>query len=127
MLYFYPKSFTSVCTVEAHDFADAMPQFAQAGASVIGLSADSLATQQEFSSKECRDTFPVGADPKLAVAKRYGVALSIPGTSLGFAERVSYVSAPDGTILSTLADGDAAPHIRNALDAVRAWRAKQGH
>ena len=126
VVYFYPKSFTSVCTVEAHDFADAMPQFAALGAAVIGLSADDIATQQEFSAKECRDTFPVGADPKLAVARSYNVALAIPGTAFGFAERVSYVIAPDGTILSTLKDGDAAPHIRNALDALRVWRAKQG-
>ena len=126
VVYFYPKSFTSVCTVEAHDFAEAMPQFAALGTSVIGLSADDIATQREFSSKECRDTFPVGADPKLAVARSYDVALAIPGTRLGFAERVSYVVAPDGTILSALKDGDAAPHIRNALDVLRAWRARQG-
>lgn len=127
VVYFYPKSFTSTCTVEAHDFAEAMPDFAALGAAVIGLSADDIATQREFSAKECRDTFPVGADPKLAVAKRYDVAYAIPGTSYGFAQRVSYVIAPDGTILSVLKDGDAEPHIRNALAALRAWRAKQGH
>ena len=126
VVYFYPKSFTSVCTVEAHDFAEAMPQFAALGAGVIGLSADSIATQREFSAKECRDTFPVGADPKLAVARLYDVALAVPGTAFGFAERVSFVVAPDGTILSTLKDRDAAPHIRNALDVLRGWRAKQG-
>ncbi len=71
VLYFYPQSFTSTCTIEAHDFADAMPQFAAAGASVIGLSGDGIDTQREFSSKECRDTFPVGADSGLAVAKSY--------------------------------------------------------
>ena len=62
VVYFYPKSFTSTCTLEAHEFADAIPTFQAAGASVIGLSGDSIATQREFSSKECRDTFPVGAD-----------------------------------------------------------------
>ncbi len=123
VVYFYPKSFTSTCTLEAHAFADAMPTFAAAGASVIGLSADSIGTQREFSAKECRDTFPVGADPSLAVAKSYDAALAIPGTTLGFAARTSYVIAPDGHILSTLSDGDAEPHIANALAAVRAWRA----
>ena len=126
VVYFYPKSFTSVCTVEAHEFADAIPAFKAAGASVIGLSADTIGTQQEFSSKECRDTFPVGADADLAVARTYDVALAIPGTSMGFAKRVSYVIAPDGTILSTLSSGDAAPHIKNALAAVQAWRANKG-
>jgi len=38
VVYFYPAAFTQGCTVEAHDFAAAMPQFAAAGASVIGVS-----------------------------------------------------------------------------------------
>ena len=126
VVYFYPKSFTSVCTVEADDFAEAMPELTKLGASVIGLSGDDIATQRAFSAKECRDTFPVGADPKLAVARRYDVALAIPGTGYGFAQRVSFVIAPDGTILSMLKDGDAEPHIRNALATLRAWQAKQG-
>ncbi len=126
VLYFYPKSFTSVCTLEAHAFADAMPQFAAAGASVIGVSADGIETQQEFSSKECRDTFPVGADPSLDVARAYDVALAIPGTGMGFANRVSYVIAPDGHILEEHADSGAESHIATALAAVEAWRKSAG-
>ena len=122
VLYFYPKSFTSVCTLEAHDFADAMPQFAAAGASVIGVSADGIDTQREFSSKECRDTFPVGADPSLDVARAYDAALTIPGTSSGFANRISYVIAPDGRILEEHTDSGAEGHISTALAAVKAWR-----
>ena len=125
VVYFYPKSFTSVCTIEAHAFADAIPTFQAAGASVIGLSGDGIATQREFSSKECRDTFPVGADQNLAVAKSYDAAMTIPGTGFGFANRTSYVIAPDGKILSTYSDSDAEPHIKNAVSAVRAWR--EGH
>ncbi len=123
VVYFYPKSFTSTCTLEAHAFAEAMPTLAAAGASVIGLSADGIAIQRDFSAKECRDTFPVGADPSLAVAKSYDAALAIPGTNLGFAARTSYVIAPDGHILSALSDRDAEPHIANALAALRAWKA----
>jgi hypothetical protein len=63
VLYFYPKSFTSVCTVEAHEFAENIENFAAAGASVIGLSGDKIEVQRDFSTKECRDKFPVGADP----------------------------------------------------------------
>ena len=122
VLYFYPKSFTSVCTVEAHAFADAMPQFAAVGASVIGVSTDRIETQQEFSSKECRDTFPVGADANLDVARAYDVALAIPGTGTGFANRVSFVIAPDGRILEEHADSAAESHISTALAAVEAWR-----
>ena len=123
VLYFYPKSFTSVCTVEAHEFADAMPTFEAAGASVIGVSADTIDTQREFSSKECRDTFPVGADPRLSVIRAYDAAFGIPGTSMGFAQRISYVIAPDGKIIEAYADASAENHIKNALTAVRAWHA----
>ena len=123
VVYFYPKSFTSVCTQEAHDFAEAMPDFAAVGASVIGVSADTIDTQIAFSSKECRDTFPVGADPHLAVARAYDVAYAIPGTTIGYASRVSYVIAPDGTILSRTVSGEAEPHIADALTAVKRWRA----
>ena len=126
VLYFYPKSFTSVCTLEAHAFADAMPQFADAGASVIGVSADGIDTQREFSTKECRDTFPVGADPSLDVARAYDVALAIPGTGMGFANRVSYVIAPDGHILEEHQDSGAESHIATALAAVKAWRKGAG-
>lgn len=126
VLYFYPKSFTSVCTLEAHAFADAMPQFAAAGASVIGVSADGIDTQREFSSKECRDTFPVGADADLAVARSYDAAMALPGTSLGFAKRISYVIAPDGHILEEHTDSAAESHIATALASVKAWRESRG-
>lgn len=69
VLYFYPKSFTQGCTLEAHAFAEAAPQFAAAGATVIGLSADDLATQKKFSTEACRDKFAVGiASPAIISA-----------------------------------------------------------
>lgn len=127
VVYFYPKSFTSVCTLEAHEFAESMPKFEKEGASVIGISADGIDTQREFSSKECRDTFPVGADPKFGVVRAYDDALTVPGTNIGFAERVSYVISPEGKILSTFASSEAEGHIEHALDSVRAWRAAHQH
>jgi thioredoxin-dependent peroxiredoxin len=78
VLYFYPKSFTSVCTVEAHEFAENIENFAAAGASVIGLSGDKIEVQRDFSTKECRDKFPVGADPSFSVIKAYDAAFTHP-------------------------------------------------
>ena len=126
VLYFYPKSFTSVCTVEAHEFAEAMEDFAVAGASVIGVSSDPIATQREFSKKECRDKFPVGADPDFKVIKAYDAAFSVPIKGPVFAERLSYVIAPDGKILYAYSDASAHGHIVNALEQVRKWRERQG-
>lgn len=121
ILYFYPKSFTSVCTVEAHEFAEAMEQFAEMHTSVIGVSSDKFETQREFSSKECRDKFPVGADPKFDVIKAYDAAFSVPVAGPMFASRISYVISPEGKIISVVEDSGATKHIQGALEAVRKW------
>lgn len=122
VLYFYPKSFTSVCTVEAHEFAEAMEQFAAMNASVIGVSGDKIETQREFSAKECRDKFPVGADPKFDVIKAYDAAFSVPVAGPMFASRISYVISPEGKIVSVVEDSGATRHIQGALEAVRKWK-----
>ena len=62
VVYFYPAAFTKGCTIEAHDFAEAMPQFRKLGASVIGVSHDDIATLNKFSVSECQSKFPVAAD-----------------------------------------------------------------
>lgn len=121
VLYFYPKSFTKVCTEEAHDFAEHAGDFAAAGATLIGLSVDTIATQIEFSSRECRDKFPVGADSDGAVAKSFDALMSVPVVNV--AQRISYVIAPDGKIIYSYMDMSAAGHIANSLRALREWRA----
>lgn len=125
VLYFYPKSFTSVCTVEAHEFAESIGEFAALGASVIGVSSHPIEVQREFSQKDCRDKFPVGSDPDFSVIKAYDAAFSIPLKGTVFAERISYVIAPDGKIVHALVDSGAHKHITNALDALRKWREGQ--
>ncbi|MGH6835908.1 MAG: peroxiredoxin [Methylocella sp.] len=122
VLYFYPKSFTSVCTIEAHEFAESIENFATAGASVIGVSGDKIEVQRDFSTKECRDKFPVGADPSFSVIKAYDVAFNIPLVGAAFANRVSYVISPEGKILYSYADSKAEKHIENTLAVVRKWR-----
>jgi thioredoxin-dependent peroxiredoxin len=121
VLYFYPKSFTSVCTVEAHEFAENIENFEAAGASVIGVSADTIEVQREFSARECRDKFPIGADPGFAVIKAYDAAFKIPVYGPAFANRISYVISPERKILYAYADSSAEKHIENALAAVMKW------
>jgi peroxiredoxin len=118
VLYFYPKSFTKVCTEEAHEFAENIGTFAAAGASVIGLSADPIDVQREFSTKECRDKFPVGADPDLSVINAYDAKFE----GRAMANRISYVISPEGKIISSFQDRDASKHIEVALGAVTKWR-----
>ena len=114
VLYFYPKAFTQSCTLEANAFAEAMPQFRAAGASVIGLSNDDIATLKRFSREECRDAFPVGVASRKLIAD-YFVAL--PNSDL--ASRTSYVIGPDGRIAMVYSNSDYRDHVKRTLAAVR--------
>jgi thioredoxin-dependent peroxiredoxin len=124
VVYFYPKSFSKVCTEEANLFAEATPDFERLGASVIGISTDTIETQREFSRLECRDKFPVAADPKGDIAKAYDVLARKEDGGV-FATRTSYVIAPDGRIASVLTARDAGSHIESALSSMKAWKARQ--
>jgi peroxiredoxin len=120
VLYFYPKAFTQGCTLEANAFAEAMPQFKAAGASVIGMSNDDIETLKRFSREECRDAFPVGvAGPKVIAA--YDVAM---GNS-GLTTRTSYVIAPGGRIVAVHSNSDYRGHVAKTLAAVQALSKKK--
>ena len=114
VVYFYPKAFTSGCTKEAHDFADNMAAYKKMNATVIGISGDDIATLNKFSVSDCRSKFPVAADDKLVVAKSYD---SIVANT--FANRTSYVIAPDGKIAYVYSDLDPDKHVENTLAAIR--------
>ncbi|MDC8753418.1 peroxiredoxin [Erythrobacter sp. sf7] len=117
VLYFYPKAFTQGCTLEANAFAEAMPRFKAAGASVIGMSNDDIDTLKRFSREECRDAFPVGV-AGADVIKGYDVAL---GNS-GLTSRTSYVIATDGRIVAVHSNSDYRGHVEKTLAAVRALK-----
>ena len=121
VLYFFPKAFTQGCTLEANAFAEAMPEFKKAGAQVVGLSADDLDTLKDFSTKECRDAFPVAmASP--ATIKAYDVALVMNGNATGVSDRTSYVIAQDGRIAMVHSDLDWREHVSQTLAAVKALK-----
>jgi len=114
VVYFYPKAFTSGCTLEANAFAEAMPEFRALGASVIGMSNDDIATLKEFSRKECRDAFPVGV-ANAALMAQYEVG----GPERPYASRTSYVIAPDGRISTVYSSGDYRQHVSRTLAGVK--------
>ncbi len=119
VLYFYPKAFTQGCTLEAKAFADASGDFAKAGATVIGLSADDLPTLERFSKEGCRDKFAVlSATP--AIISAYDVDLKRAGVSSGMTTRTSYVIGKDGRIKLVHSNMDYKDHVRLTLEAVRA-------
>lgn len=123
VLYFFPAAFTPGCSAEARAFAESIGEFKAAGASVIGMSADPVDKLADFSTKDCASKFPVAsAGPR--VITDYDVALTYKGADgkpNTITNRTSYVIAPDGSIIFSLTDPAAQPHVQNTLDAVRAY------
>jgi peroxiredoxin Q/BCP len=120
VLYFYPAAFTPGCTIEAHEFAEAIDKYKALGASVIGVSSDDIATLNKFSVSECRSKFPVAADADKKIMTAYDARLA-----LGYANRTSYVIAPDGRIIYEYTALDPSQHVANTLAAVEKWKAEQ--
>lgn len=117
VLYFYPKAFTSGCTLEAHAFSEAVPEFRKAGAQVIGMSADKLDVLRKFSVEHCRSAFPVATATK-ATIKAYDVALPL----VGMTNRTSYVIARDGRVVMVHSDLSWKDHVTKTLAAVHALK-----
>lgn len=115
VLYFYPKAFTQGCTLEANAFAEAMPQFRAAGASVVGMSNDDIATLKRFSREECRDAFAVGS-----ASQRLINAYDVGRGNSDLASRTSYVIAQDGRVAFVHSNSDYRGHVARTLAAVRA-------
>ena len=122
VLYFYPAAFTSGCTEEAHEFADAVPQFNALGATVIGVSQDGIEKLKKFSVSECRSKFPVASDKSGAISKEYDAVLI---GMLGYSDRTSYVILPDGHVSYAYRAMDPTGHVGNTLAAVKAWKDAQ--
>ena len=123
VLYFFPKVFTSGCTAEAHDFAEATDKFKALGATVIGVSHDPIDKVTEFSTKECRDKFAVGSDADGSVMKKYDAVL------LGhtdYADRTSYVIAPTGEVLYSYTAMNPDKHVENTMAAVKNYQEAHG-
>jgi peroxiredoxin len=122
VLYFYPAAFSSGCSVEAHDFAEATDRFKALGATVIGVSSDKIDVLDKFSTADCQSKFALAADPQLTVAKSYDAVMT---KMLGYADRTSYVITPDSKILYSYSALDPDKHVENTMAALEKWRA--GH
>ncbi len=120
VLYFFPAAFTSGCTQEAHEFAEASDSFAKLHATVIGVTAGNVDRVAEFSKVECRNKFRVAADPGAKIAAQYESQMQ--GNPL-LSDRTSYVIARDGKILLSYTDMDPHAHIEKTLAATEAWAA----
>jgi len=122
VLYFYPAAFTAGCTVEAHDFAEAVDKYKALGATVIGVSRDKIETLNKFSVSECRSKFAVAADESQSIMKSYDAVLAIAPQ---YADRVSYVIGPDGKIIYAYTSLNPEKHVENTLEALKQWSAQK--
>jgi peroxiredoxin len=135
VVYFYPAAYTGGCDLEAHTFATHQAQFTAAGATIIGVSADSIDRLNRFSSDPdyCAGKFPVASDPKGHIAAEYGLKLVPPRPGVtdvngdpvkhGFIPRTTFVLDHTGKIIavfSTKTDHIRPDqHVTGALDIVR--------
>lgn len=121
VLYFFPKSFSEGCTVEAHLFSEHIADYQKLGATVIGISGDPIDQQKKFSTEACRSSFLVASDPGLTIAKQYD---AIYKQAPQYANRTSYVIAPNGTIAYAYTELDPGLHVQNTLSALQALKTK---
>ena len=119
VLYFFPAAFSEGCSAEAHYFAEAIPEFEALGATVIGVSGDDIATLSKFSVQACQSQFPVASDERQGVMKAYDAVLA---TRPEYANRVSYVIAPDGSIAYHYMSLNPTRHVEKMLGALRAMK-----
>ena len=119
VLYFFPAAYSADCSIEAHAFAEAMPRFEALGASVVGVSADDAATLAKFSAQACQGRFAVASDSGMAVIKAYDAAMT---TRPDYANRISYVIAPGGSIVYQYTSLNPTRHVDKTLEALRGWR-----
>jgi len=114
VVYFYPAAYTGGCDLEAHTFATDAAKFVAAGATIIGVSADSIQRLNSFSSDPnyCAGKSPVASDPDGKIAATYGLKMIPPQKGVvdvrgvtvthGFFPRTTFVIDRQGKIVATL-------------------------
>ena len=131
VVYFYPSAYTSGCNVQAHEFSTKSEQFAAAGASVVGVSLDSIERLNAFSADpdHCAGKLAVASDADGRIARSFGLrgtdaqpgAIDTRGKEIdhGFTERTTFVVRKDGTIAATVGGVSPTENVARALEQVR--------
>ena len=118
VLYFFPAAFSTGCSIEAHEFAEATSKFEALGATVIGVSGDDVETLNKFSVQACQGKFAVASDESKTIIKQYDAVMP---SRPDYANRISYVIAPGGTIVYNYMSLNPTRHAEKTLAAVRDW------
>lgn len=139
VVYFYPAAYTGGCDLEAHTFATEKDKFSEAGATIIGVSADSIARLNQFSSdpKYCAGKFAVASDPDGKIAAQYDLKMMPPQKGVtdvegkpvthGFLPRTTFVIDREGKVVSTFSSKEdhltPDEHVKRSLAIVRQMHA----
>ena len=131
VVYFYPSAFTNGCNVQARGFAVNHDKFAAAGATIVGVSLDSIARLNDFSADPdyCAGKIAVASDADGKIARAYDLAVreaqagrkDTRGADIdhGSTERTTFIVAPDGRIVATIGGLAPAANVAQSLEAVQ--------
>ncbi len=123
VLYFYPKDFSSGCTIEAHNFQRDQPQYQQNNVVVLGVSVDSADSHKQFCTKEGLN-FKLLADTDHKVSIAYGSL-----TNLGlvkFASRHTFITNPEGKVARVFTEVNPNKHSEEVLVALAELQKQSG-
>jgi len=115
VLYFYPKDFTSGCTLEAHNFQRDLDKYKAANAVILGVSVDTADSHKEFCAKEGLN-FKLLADTEAKVSEDYGSVMDYKGQKLS--ARNTFIIDPKGKIARVFVKVSPAGHSDEVLAAL---------
>jgi thioredoxin-dependent peroxiredoxin len=115
VLYFYPKDFTSGCTVEAHNFQQDLKMYESVNAVILGVSVDTAESHKNFCAKEGL-SFKLLADVGAKVSTEYGSVMDYQGTTLS--ARNTFLIDPKGKIARVFTGVKPATHSAEVLEAL---------
>jgi len=131
VVYFYPSAYTGGCNLQAHTFAENKEKFDAVGATIIGVSLDSIERLNDFSADPnyCAGKISVASDADGKIAKSYQLDIKPANESFkdsrgqaighGFAERTTFVVLPNGKIAATIGGVTPAENVEQALAAAQ--------
>jgi peroxiredoxin len=131
VVYFYPSAYTGGCNIQAHTFAVNVDKFAAAGASVVGVSLDSIGRLNTFSAdpEYCAGKIAVASDQDGKVSKAFDLNVNdaragrkdTRGEAIehGRVERTTFIVTPDGKVAATVGGLPPAANVEKALEIVQ--------
>jgi peroxiredoxin Q/BCP len=115
VLYFYPKDFTSGCTLEAHNFQRDLEKYQKMNAVILGVSVDTAESHKEFCTKEGL-SFKLLSDPEAKVSTAYGSVMEYQGMKLS--ARNTFLIDPKGKIAKVFLKVKPSTHSDEVLQAL---------